>query len=83
MRTGKTKKKKNRRCGGGVGEEGGSWHLTVKHAFLMSALVVCIPILRSLHQTEPGKQTGHREESKMRRSRVGTVKPKTLVESFQ
>lgn len=55
------KDKENRRRdggggGGGVGE-GGSWHLTVKHAFLMSALVLCIPILRSLHHIEPGKQT--------------------------
>lgn len=48
------KDKENRRHDG-VGD-GGSWYLTVKHAFLMMALVLCTPILRSLSQTEPGKQ---------------------------
>lgn len=45
----------------------GSWHLTVKHAFLMSALGFCIPILRSLHHTEPEKLT----EQGRRRGREG------------
>lgn len=48
------KDKENRRRDG-FGD-GGSWHLTVKHAFLMRALVLCTPILRSLSHAEPRKQ---------------------------
>lgn len=53
------------RVAGGAGE-GGSWHLTVKHAFLMSALVLRIPILRSQHHAEPGKHGEERRDEKVK-----------------
>lgn len=50
------KDKENRRHSGGGHGEGISGHLTVMYDFLMRALVLCIPILRSLQHAEPGKQ---------------------------
>lgn len=78
---GEGKTKKSRRGGAGAGE-GGSWHLTVKHAFLMRALVLCIPIHRSLPRTEPGRETERDRRGGMRRSRVaaGRKKNEALVE---
>lgn len=67
------KDKENRRHGGR--REGSSWHLTVKHVFLMIGLVRCIPVLRSLHCTKPGRNQGER---RVRRSGVKAEKPEHL-----